>query len=455
VNVASLGSFRVICVQAAIVLLSVSLSVAARADLVSYVKKPDDTYRYEITASQPAGECTVHLIRLTSQTWQGIVWTHWLTVFQPKEVKYDKAMLLVSGGDNTNTGPRFESGEAKIMQQIAQSTGTITAVIEQVPNQPLFDGLKEDAIISLTFEKYLKGEGDDWPLLLPMVKSAVRAMDTVVAVSKEKAGAEVKGFMMLGGSKRGWTSWLSAVADSRVVAIAPVVIDMLNMVPQSELQLASYGEFSKEIQDYTERGIHAYADTEAGIKLRSVVDPFSYCDTLTLPKLVVLGTNDPYWNVDSANNYFPYLKGEKYLYYCANTKHDINAGGLSAIKAMYNSVLTGEKMPTMDWSLGPENTLSVTWSNDKGKAKLWKAEAPSRDFRNAKFVSEDLAGAGTVSAKLTTPATGWAAYYVEVVMPSPAGGSYGLCTQVTVLPDRFPFPDAASKGGRGTNSDPE
>lgn len=428
--------------------------LTARADLAGYVSRPDDSYKYEVTASEPVGELTAHSIRLTSQTWQGIVWTHWLTVFVPKEIKHDKCMLLITGGNNTNERPRTNSGEAKVMQQIAQSTGTATAMLEQVPNQPLFDGLKEDAIISLTFEKYLKGEGEDWPLLLPMVKSAVRAMDTIQAVVKEKSGKDVKGFMTLGGSKRGWTTWLSAVSDQRVVGIAPIVIDMLNMVPQSELQLASYGTYSEEIKDYTERGIQAYSNTEMGVKLRSVVDPFSYCDRLTLPKLVVLGTNDPYWNVDSANNYFPSLKGDKYLYYCANTKHDINAGGIAAIKAFYQTLLTGEKMPAITWEKRPDNSLEVTWSHPEGKAKLWKAVSDTRDFRPAKFESTDLAGTGSALATFETPSTGWAAYYVEVTMPSPAGGTFGLCTGVSVLPDTFPFPDAAKQSQvRGTNSD--
>ncbi|NUM55332.1 MAG: PhoPQ-activated pathogenicity-like protein PqaA type [Candidatus Hydrogenedentes bacterium] len=430
------------------------LCLGARADLNSYVNKPDESYKYELTASGPVGELTAHSVRLTSQTWQGIVWTHWLTVFQPKEIKYDKCMLLITGGNNTNEAPRTNSGEAKMMQQIAQSTGTVTAMLEQVPNQPLFDGLKEDQIISLTFEKYLKGEGDDWPLLLPMVKSAVRAMDTIQSVVKEKSGKEINGFMTLGGSKRGWTTWLSAVADKRVVGIAPIVIDMLNMVPQSELQLASYGSYSEEIKDYTERGIQAYSKTEVGAKLRAVVDPFSYCDQLTLPKLVVLGTNDPYWNVDSANNYFPYLKGDKHLYYCANTKHDINGGGVATIKAFYQTLLTGEKLPTINWERRPDNSLAVTWPHAEGKAKLWKALSGTRDFRPAKFESADLDGTGSAVAKLETPLSGWAAYYVEVTMPSPAGGTFGLCTGVTVLPDTFPFPDAAKQlQMRGTNSE--
>ena len=54
-----------------------------------------------------------------------------------------------------------------------------------VPNQPLVfaddpgNQRNEDAIIAYTFDKFLKTQDPTWPLLLPMAKSAVRAMDTI------------------------------------------------------------------------------------------------------------------------------------------------------------------------------------------------------------------------------------------------------------------------------------
>lgn len=418
------------------------IGVSAHADLQGYVNKPDDSYAFTVQGSQPVDNCTAHVVELTSQTWRGIAWKHWLTIYQPAQVKNDIAMLLVSGGNNRDTGPRFNNGEARIMRQIANTTNSVVAVLEQVPNQPLFDGLTEDGIISLTFEKYLQGGEDDWPLLLPMVKSAVRAMDTIQRVAREQLKIDINRFMVLGGSKRGWTTWLSAVVDTRIAGIAPVVIDMLNMVPQTELQLKSYGTFSEEIRDYTERGIQKQADTPRGQQLRAIVDPFAYCEKLTLPKLIVLGTNDPYWNVDSANLYFPYLKGEKHLYYCANTGHDVNGGGVATILAFYKSLMNGQPLPTIDWNHRPDGALEVTWKVPGAKAKLWKATSPNRDFRQSAWTAEDLAGDGSVNVKLDPPAEGWLAYYVEVVHPVESGMPFGLCTTMTVIPDEFPHADA-------------
>jgi hypothetical protein len=47
-----------------------------------------------------------------------------------------------------------------------------------------------------------------------------------------------------------------------------------------------------------------------------------------------------------------------------------------------------------------------------------------------------------------TPKQGWAAYYVEVASPGPAGTTIGLYTTITVLPNRFPFPDAIALLGK-------
>ena len=60
-----------------------------------------------------------------------------------------------------------------------------------------------------------------------MTKAVVRAMDTVEAFMMSEAGGKLKvnEFVVAGGSKRGWTTWMTAAVDKRVIAIAPLVID--------------------------------------------------------------------------------------------------------------------------------------------------------------------------------------------------------------------------------------
>ena len=62
----------------------------------------------------------------------------------------------------------------------------------------------------------------NWVTRLPMVKSAVKAMDaaTEFLASAEGGKVTIKKFVVAGGSKRGWTTWLTGAADPRVKAIA-------------------------------------------------------------------------------------------------------------------------------------------------------------------------------------------------------------------------------------------
>lgn len=423
----------IVVITAVIVLLFAFASATAGASLLEYVERPDEAFSFEKRRSEPCGGGTAHTLRLTSQCWRGTIWEHWLTVFEPREVRHaDKAMLLVFGGRNDAEDSAFPCPLGDSMAAIARDTGTFVAVLEQVPNQPLFGDLTEDEIIALTFENFIQSGESDWPLLLPMVKSAVRGMDAVQTFAHDAAGADIESFFVFGASKRGWTSWLTAVADPRVFGIAPMVIDVLNMEAQMRHQQESYGAYSDEIVDYTQRRLQNRMTTPEGRRLRAVVDPFSYRDRLALPKLVVLGTNDPYWTVDASSIYFPHLPGEKHLYYEPNAGHDIEIGRAHVIGQFYGMLVEGEARPSYHWESRADG-LHVTWESAAG-ARLWRAASPTRDFREAVWTSEALIGDKECTAPLDAPDEGWAAHYVELAFSE----DLRFCTPIHVAPDAYP-----------------
>ncbi len=75
-------------------------------------------------------------------------------------------------------------------------------------------GRTEDAVIAFSFDRFMATGDESWPALLPMVKSAVRAMDVIQEVVPLGLGIPINDFVVSGGSKRGWTTWLTAAVDA-------------------------------------------------------------------------------------------------------------------------------------------------------------------------------------------------------------------------------------------------
>ena len=190
----------------------------------------------------------------------------------------------------------------------------------KVPNQPLYEGRKEDDLIAHTFEKYLESEDSGWLLLFPMVKSATQAMTALTQFTQQELAQKIDNFVITGASKPyGWTSWLTAAVDPRIKATIPLVIDVLNMPAQMEYQKATWGQYSEQINDYTERGLQDVLGTGEEKSLTALVDPYSYRTQLTMPKLSVIGTNDPYWVLDALNIYWDDLAKPNYVLYVPNS----------------------------------------------------------------------------------------------------------------------------------------
>ena len=150
-------------------------------------------------------------------------------------------------------------------------------------------------------------------------------------------------FVVTGASKRGWTTWLTAVVDKRVIAIAPMVIDMLNIPAQIPNQLKQWGQFSIQIVDYTRRGlVQPENQTDRHARLWEMVDPYSYRDRLKIPKLIILGTNDPYWTLNALDLYWHGLTGIKHVLYVPNAGHSLDTPSNYAYSAVRSEEHTSE-----------------------------------------------------------------------------------------------------------------
>jgi PhoPQ-activated pathogenicity-related protein len=168
--------------------------------LARYVAKPEPAYGWKLVEKNNLEGMTLYKLEMTSQTWQDIDWQHALYVYEPSELKFhDHAILFVAGGSRLGP-PRAE--EQLIAVGLANLSGGRVAILKQVPNQPLFDDRYEDDLITETWLKYLQTGDANWPLLFPMVKSAVKAMDTLRELGEKEGWAEpVEKFVITGASK--------------------------------------------------------------------------------------------------------------------------------------------------------------------------------------------------------------------------------------------------------------
>jgi PhoPQ-activated pathogenicity-related protein len=409
--------------------------------LQSYLNNSDDSFKWELKDTYTLGKTTAYDILLTSQQWREHIWTHQLTIIVPKEVNYDGALLYITGGSSTGDSPNWTSKDdesAKSFAAMAQKNKGIVAIVRQTPKQPLYDGYTEDQLISFTLHNF-KQDGDySWPLLFPMVKSAVGAMTAVQEFSKENLKKDLNRFTISGASKRGWTTWLTGANDKRVEAIAPMVIDVLNMPVSLDYQIEAWNEYSIQIEDYTKLGIPQTAKTPEGNALTLMIDPYSYRAKLTMPKLILIGTNDEYWPVDAIKNYINDIPGENYIHYVANAGHGLNGGeqALRAISGFWEKTLEKKPYNNLSYKISMNQTsatLSVQSTSDKLlNVYLWSADSKDRDFRDEEFISKKISSLNSneVKYEVSYPESGFKAFYIDLEYADPNGGKYTKSTRM-------------------------
>ncbi len=322
-----------------------------------------------------------------------------------------------------------------------------------VPNQPLVfneDGKKrtEDDLIAYCHIKFMDTGDASWLPRLPMVKSAVRAMDAVTEFLATTEGGKttVKKFVVAGGSKRGWTTWLTGAVDSRVSAIVPIVIDVVNVRPSMMNHYAAYGFWAQAVGDYTRHKTHERFDTPQFTNLLRIVDPYFYRDRLKMPKFIVNASGDQYFTPDSSKFYFDDLLGPKYLRYVPNANHSLAGSDAGdSILAFYRSIVEGSSLPKFSWKVQADGSIRVQSATKPMEVNLWQATNPkARDFRlvtiNQAWKKSVLKSEGkeTWTARVDKPAAGWTAFFVELVFDSGDKVPYKFTTQVHIVPDVLP-----------------
>jgi len=435
----------------------------AETALDRYIARPDPEFAWKLVATKPGEGFTTFVLELTSQSWRTAadvdrpVWKHWLTIVRPNKLREGKtAFLNIGGGSHRDPAPDKASER---FVDLALGTSSVVADLSGAPNQPLAftdskdSGRSEDDLIAYSRVKFMATGDETWLVRLAMVKSGVRAMDAVTQFLASEAGGKITidKFVVSGGSKRGWTTWLVGVVDPRVVAIVPLVIDALNSEQITRHHYEAYGFFSTALNDYVKHGIFPdKVGTPEYQAALAIEDPYMYRNRprLKMPKFVVNASGDQFFLPDNSQFYYAALPEEKHLRYVPNAKHNLEGSDArESVEAFYQSILDGRSRPQIQWKKEKNGSLTVMTGNDRPQAiKLWQATNPdARDFRldtiGLAYTSSDLEQneQGNFRVSVKAPPKGFTAFFVELTYDSGGRYPFKFTTEVSVVPDVLPF----------------
>lgn len=412
---------------------------------------------------------TQYKYNFTSITWPKIfqhsvpdvvkpnIWKHEIDIFVPKEnPNINTAALYITGGYNN---PKIISNNSpdKIISQLIQHN--IVIVLKDNPNQYLtINGkqLKEDEIIAFTWNRFIHNPKLSYfPLHIPMAIAAQQAM-TLAQNILQQQHIRINHFVIIGASKRGWATWLTALLDHRVIAMIPIVVDVLNLKKQIPHIYKVYAQhWPIALNDYNVQHIPEYANPNNifysnYVKLLQLEDPFTYFTIAPyqkklaeMSKYIVNASGDDFFPPDSSQYYYAALSEKKLLFYLPNSGHYIGYSPstsqlASTLAAFYKRIISHQALPVITWNRTADE-LNIHYSEKPSKIILWSAEnLLTRDFRYSCAVHyrpiDIVASQKASKIKIITPKQGWRATYIELDFPDGLRAS----TPIFISPNTFP-----------------
>lgn len=417
---------------------------------------------------------SLNSFQLTSQDWSptDIVtparWSHDVDLYIPDHPIRRKALLVVNNGTNYVSGDQqpFPPNDFSQEQlaEIARSTHTIIVAVSNIPNQFLILGTnppsREDVSAAQSWRLFMENpqQRATLPLQVPMVAAVSRTMD--LAQNELKPWA-VDQFILSGVSKRGWTAWLTSIADRRVVAIAPFVTDLFDTKATFKHIYRSYGgNWPVAFAPYYAQGVTEKIDTDAFASLMQIQDPSQYANTryrtrLSITKYLINASGDDFFVPDNAGRYYDRLPGEKSFRLVPNSDHaGVRNVSTPALITLLNRLQKNTPLPSIDAQIasrGHDQFIQVQFSEKPSQLKLWSAENSSaRDFRYACGIryTADVLEAPTdgkkLSVKIPEVSVGWRASFIEATYKD----GFMATTPAFITPQgKFPEQAPPSSGG--------
>ena len=429
-----------------------------------YIESTKNEFSYDIQEVIYEENWTGYHIKMISGEWldskkvDQVEWWHYVDIIIPKQTTSSTGIMFIDGGEKSDDYFRLDA------QSIGNAIKTESVIVNvsNIPFQPLNflssqqDSFEEDDLIAFAWNKFLKQGAKqkdvEWLPRFPMTRAIVRAMDLAQEIVLQN-DIVVKDFVVSGASKRGWTAWTTAAVDSRVKAVVPMVIDMLNLVPSFENHYRSYGEFSPAVQEYVNYNIQDWLGTEEFKVLMSYIEPFSFIDKFTMPKYIINAGSDEFFSTDSWKFYYDKLPGEKIIRYVPNKNHSLDGRYLTEdLVSYFYRVINDIEIPSLSWNLSDNKLIAELDYDGEYDVSVWTAKNDNgRDFRlweEGELWEETSIGKladNKYELNVSSNFKGYIATMIEFTIDPESEFPLIISTGPFVFPEKYPFDKYESK----------
>ena len=429
-----------------------------------YIESTKNEFSYDIQEVIYEENWTGYHIKMISGEWldskkvDQVEWWHYVDIIIPKQTTSSTGIMFIDGGEKSEDYFRLDAQSIRN----AIKTEAVIVNISNIPFQPLNflsseqDSFEEDDLIAFAWNKFLKQGAKqkdvEWLPRFPMTRAIVRAMDLAQEIVLQN-DIVVKDFVVSGASKRGWTAWTTAAVDSRVKAVVPMVIDMLNLVPSFENHYRSYGEFSPAVQEYVNYNIQDWLGTEEFQVLMSYIEPFSFIDKFTMPKYIINAGSDEFFSTDSWRFYYDKLPGEKIIRYVPNKNHSLDGRYLTEdLVSYFYRVINDIEIPSLSWNLSDNKLIAELDYDGDYDVSVWTAKNDDgRDFRlweEGELWEETSIGKlanNKYELNVSSNLKGYKATMIEFTIDPESEFPLIISTGPFVFPEKYPFDKYESK----------
>ena len=363
----------------------------------------------------------------------GGLWWHLVLVVAPDELLHPGwAGLWITAAPN-RAPPSPRDSDVAVASRLAVSTGAVVAALFNVPNealffvdepgQPLERGRHRCVHVGALHQPRCRLAATrsteaacSWVLELPMTKAAFAAMRAVeehrAVEARARSGGERRARVARRGRVKARLDDMASSARStrarararRVRAIAPLVLDALDLRASLHHHFAAYGGWTFAFEDYWRMNITARLDEPETASLFALIDPISYAERFAgLPKLVGDATNDEFFLPDDWRYWIERMPAPTSFFMAPNAEHSLATALpslLPSVEAFFAGVMGDATVPpAFSWAVDyASGTIRVTFDDDLPKTvaqwtgRTCSFEAPRRDFRLLNLDAQTLNG---------------------------------------------------------------